>query len=81
MMEHGWFWGVVPLQKKEYKELLEKAEKLEAVKKAWLETAKEYLKDGGDPEIDAAIAEIGRPLIGVEIWNLEEMVKILEAEG
>ncbi len=31
-MEHGWFWGLVPLQKKEYRELLDKAEKLEAVK-------------------------------------------------
>ncbi|GAH04855.1 unnamed protein product [marine sediment metagenome] len=25
-MEHGWYFGLVPLQKKEYKELIEKAE-------------------------------------------------------
>ncbi len=33
MMDHGWYWGLVPLRNEEYNELLEKAEKLEAVKK------------------------------------------------
>ena len=28
-----WPWGIIPLREKEYKELTEKAEKLEAVKK------------------------------------------------
>ncbi len=32
-MEHGLYWGLVPLNKKEYKELLDKAKKLEEVKK------------------------------------------------
>ena len=33
MMEHGLYWGLVPLNKKEYNELIEKAKKLEEVKK------------------------------------------------
>ena len=32
MMGHGWFWGFVPVRNEEYKELLEKVEKLEAVR-------------------------------------------------
>ena len=32
-MDHGWYWGLVPLRQEEYKEFLEKAKNLEAVKK------------------------------------------------
>jgi len=45
-MEHGWFWGLVPLHKKEYKELLEKAEKLEEIKKWLLTMPDSYNKRG-----------------------------------
>ena len=45
-MEHGWYWGLVPLSKKEYKELLEKAEKLEAIKKWIITMPDSYNKRG-----------------------------------
>ena len=32
-MEESWMWGIIPLSKEEYNELVRKAEKLEAVKK------------------------------------------------
>jgi len=32
MMPWSWPWGVIPIQDKEYKELTEKAEKLESVR-------------------------------------------------
>jgi len=46
MMEYEWFWGLVPLNKKEYNELLDKAEKLEAIKKWLLTMPDSYNKTG-----------------------------------
>ncbi len=31
-MENLWLWGMIPLREEEYKRLMEKAEKLEAIK-------------------------------------------------
>ena len=40
-----WPWGIIPLREKEYKELTEKAEKLEAVKKQLVEFPCIHIKD------------------------------------
>ena len=45
-MYHELYWGLVPLQKKEYNELLEKAKKLEAIKKWLLTMPDSYNKRG-----------------------------------
>ena len=45
MKPWSWPWGIIPLQEKEYKELTEKAEKLEAVKKQLVEFPCIHIQD------------------------------------
>ncbi len=66
-MEHGWYWGLVPLRRKEYNELLEKAEKLEAVKN--------FVEKG--PSLDVDTVEDCQQV--VDDW-LGKLMNILEAD-
>ena len=66
MMPGSWPWGVIPIQEKEFKELTDKAEKLEAVKSLRRSLIEKY-------------GEASNQLIRVH-WIVSELDKILEAE-
>jgi len=66
MIGHGLYWGLVPLQSKEYNELLEKAKKLEAVKK--------FVEKG--PSLDVDTLEDCQQV--VDDW-LGKLMNIIEA--
>jgi len=44
-MEESWSWGIIPLSKEEYNELVRKAEKLEAVREFVLSRRSDIEKD------------------------------------
>ena len=88
MMEHGWYLGLIPLNKKEYKELLEKAELWDDYKQILqdlttknqeqyeqLEAVKKFVEKG--PSINVDTLEDCQQMI--DDW-LGKLMNILEAD-